>query len=651
MTLLRALLLLTLSLLPVAAQSWDTSGNNLLNGTYYFRNVVYLIGDNSGNLSRAIALYGQITFSGSGTYSINAVMNDSNSQSLQNYTTTGTYSISASGYGFISHPLSSGSSIYGSVANDVFIGSDTEDGFNEFFVAARLASSSAGVSQLKGAYTLAYMELSSGQPYYSYDAGLQMSPDGAGNLGSIRVTGYIGSNGTSPINQTISGVKYIASNGAINMQFPQSQTNLLAGNEYMYLSPDGNFVFGGSPNGYDFFVGVRNSSSTPALSNLYYQGGIDLDDSTLGSGYGTLYSYYGAFSAGAGNIIGHQRYLDGFSSSALDYTYADSYTLKSDGTYLDTPTSTQYIVGTNGIRIGLGIGPFLGISAAIPVPSFSGSGVYLNPTGVVNAASSSPFTAGIAPGELITLYGTNLTASTVVAPGIPFPTTLGGTQVSINGTAAAIYYVSPTQVSVIVPFGLTSSIASIQVTNQGAASNTVSVYTNLTSPGVFTNPVGGIGYAAALHAADNTLVTAAKPAQVGEYISVYVTGLGTVSPAIADGAAGPTSPLSQTVNSISVSVAGSGATITYAGLAPQLAGLYQINFQVPAAVPSGNQTLKIDGPDSSTVESLLPVGLVVSAFDKPAPLARRSATKPRIVRPHTASTATPHWQAPRAVQQ
>ena len=70
---------------------------------------------------------------------------------------------------------------------------------------------------------------------------------------------------------------------------------VLSGNEYLYLSPDGNFVFGGSPEGWDFFVGVRNSSGGAALSGLYYQGGIDLDDSTLYAGYGTLTTYYGAY--------------------------------------------------------------------------------------------------------------------------------------------------------------------------------------------------------------------------------------------------------------------------------------------------------------------------------------------------------------------
>jgi uncharacterized protein (TIGR03437 family) len=80
-------------------------------------------------------------------------------------------------------------------------------------------------------------------------------------------------------------------------------------------------------------------------------------------------------------------------------------------------------------------------------PKFSGSGVYLNPIGVVNAASFAPITNPIAPGEVITLFGSGLAASSVNASSVPLPTTLGNTQVNINGIAAPLYYVTPTQIA------------------------------------------------------------------------------------------------------------------------------------------------------------------------------------------------------------
>src|SRR5919202_1176546 len=89
-------------------QGWDTSGNNLLNGTYYFREVFYLLADDAGDLGRAIALYGTVAFDGKGAYSMNVTVADSNAARLQTGTLNGTYSIASSGYGFLSNPLSSG---------------------------------------------------------------------------------------------------------------------------------------------------------------------------------------------------------------------------------------------------------------------------------------------------------------------------------------------------------------------------------------------------------------------------------------------------------------------------------------------------------------------------------------------------------------
>jgi len=276
---------------------------------------------------------------------------------------------------------------------------------------------------------------------------------------------------------------------------------------------------------------------------------------------------------------------------------------------MDAFTSAQYFGGNGGaVRIGVGIGPSLSLSVAVQAPTFSGSGVYLNPTGVVNAASSAPFTAGVARGELITLFGTNIGPSRLqVASTLPFPTTLGGVQVMIDNVLAPIYYVSANQVSVIAAYENTSAVAQIQVINNGTPSNAVTEFVNLTAPGVFTNPIGGVGYAAALHQ-NYSLVSTASPAQVGETISVFLTGLGDVFPSIPDGSAGPSSTLSMTSNPITADINGTTATVTYAGLAPGLAGLYQVNLQIPSGVSAGDNYLDISGPDSYASEALISIG-------------------------------------------
>jgi uncharacterized protein (TIGR03437 family) len=156
--------------------------------------------------------------------------------------------------------------------------------------------------------------------------------------------------------------------------------------------------------------------------------------------------------------------------------------------------------------------------------------------------------------------------------------------------------VSPTQISVIVPYEVASNktgLANIQVTNNEVASNVVQMYLSDSAPGAFSQNQNGIGYAAAVHAATGALVTSNDPAQPGEYISLFLTGLGTVSPSISDGALGPLNPLSVSdlYNAGNLTVffndygpdgtAGNPGTIEFAGLAPELAGLYQINVQVP----------------------------------------------------------------------
>jgi uncharacterized protein (TIGR03437 family) len=142
---------------------------------------------------------------------------------------------------------------------------------------------------------------------------------------------------------------------------------------------------------------------------------------------------------------------------------------------------------------------------------------------------------------------------------------------------------------------------------------------------VFTVPPGGVGYGAVLHG-DYSLVTAQNPAQLGETVSVYLTGLGATNPVIQDGSAGPAS--SQTNNAIQVFIGGLQATVSYSGLAPQLAGLYQVNFTVPSGLTAGDNSLEIVGPDSDAAEALIPVGTVLATS------AASPAPQPAAVRRH-----------------
>jgi uncharacterized protein (TIGR03437 family) len=615
------LVVLSAAALPAAVQGpvWDSSGNGLLSGTWYFRDVIYVIGDAAGDLQEAVATYGTITFDGNGNYNIaNARVLDSNAGQLQSLSTSGTYSAAASGYTSLGHPLSTGGSaytIYGLVANGIFLGSATEDGFNELFVAAREASPPATNASFQGSYAMAGF-FPSGTPAGMADASFQLNPDGNGNLGTFSVTGYFGGGGSTAYSQPLTNIRYSFSNGGANLAFPNTNSStayFFYENEYLYISADGNFVFGGSPTGWDLFVGVKTSSDSPNFSGLYYEAGLDETG-------GDLDTYYGAFSAApGGNIVGHKRYFDPINGGNFGFTYPSSYPASITGPYTNASGSTKFTFGNNGaIRIGFGIGPYLGISVALQAPALTGSGVFLNPMGVVDAASQAPFTAGISPGEFIVLYGTNLAPGTQVANVTPFPTTLNGVQVLVDGIPAPIYYVSPSQISIIVPYGSsTFPLASIQVSNSAGMSNSVVEVVNKTTPGVFTLSANGLGYGAIEHI-DGAVVTPENPALPGETVAAFLSGLGGVFPPVTEGSVGPVSPISYTTNTFFGFIGGNTATIAFAGLAPYLAGLYQVNITIPAAAVAGDNIFEIAGPDSDTIEAFIPVGSGSAANAVPA---------------------------------
>jgi uncharacterized protein (TIGR03437 family) len=614
-------LVLLAATFPAIAQTWDNTGNHLLNGTYYFREVTETSSD-------AVSIYGTITFT-NGNYSINAAgLQASQGTGAGPYTTTGTYSISASGFGFINNtnPLV-GSPVYGLVGADgVFVGSITETSVNDIFIAAPLASQGTGT--LNGPYSISYMQPgveSGGTPY---GALLQLSSNGSGTVGNVDVTAYADT--TSATTQTITGVNYTVSNNAFVVNFPTNNTGLVQGQEFFYSTPDGSFIFGGSPEDFDMLVGVR-TGTTPAFGGLYYSAGFEFDETQFDSNGSIGYlTYYGSFNANNGQILGHQRIQDGV-DSAYGFTYSDSYSTGSGGSYTSQYLNVQFIEGTSGEQIGVGLGTTPTVTVAVPAPSFTGSGVYLSPTGIVNAASYSPFTTGVSPGDFVLLFGSNLGPSTLQgASSLPLPTKLDNVKVLVNNVPAPISYVRSDQIAVIVPFETTASVAQFQVINNGQASNVVTEFVNLTTPGVFTQDESGSGYAAALHV-NGSPVTPASPAQAGETVAVYMSGLGTVFPAILDGVGAPSNPPSTTSNTFNADISGTTANIAFQGLAPGFAGLYQVNIQIPTGLTAGDNSLDIGGPDSYASEALISIGdpasSTVPAAHARKPVHKRSAMR------------------------
>src|SRR5581483_3137888 len=350
--------------------------------------------------------------------------------------------------------------------------------------------------------------------------------------------------------------------------------------------------------------GVRTGSGTPG--GLYYQAGLQEDASQVPlSGLGVLSTYFGSFSAThSGAIVGHQRFFEAIYSGNQDYTYSDSFPAGSSGGYTDSNTSTQYLISGDGsVMVGFGLGPLLGIQVGLRAPTFSGSGVFLDPTGVQNAASFAPFTANVSPGELLFLTGSGFAdqfeAASIYAP---FPKMLRGVQVLVNGTPAAIYYVGPSYIAALVPYATANGVATIQVVTGHGSSNMVTVFVGSTSPGVYV----ANGYAIAQHG-DYSLVSASNPARPGDLLLIYMTGLGSVSPAIEDGALGPV-PVSTTTNAFTARIGGVSAAVAITEVVPTIAGDYVLALTVPSGVAAGDRVLTVSGPDSISSTALLPVG-------------------------------------------
>jgi uncharacterized protein (TIGR03437 family) len=398
------------------------------------------------------------------------------------------------------------------------------------------------------------------------------------------------------------------------MSFPGSgtATSFLSGAEDFYLSTDGSFFVGGSPSFPDIVVGVRSPAvgASQTISGFYYDAGMDENEHFLtANNFADFDTYYGSFNIAGTNLIEGDRVLDPFAFNANGASSSLAEALPAtiaNGTYTN-PGLTQYALNASGsIRIGAGIGPYLSFNVAAKATPLTGTGVFLNPMGISNAASFAPFTTGISPGEAIVIFGSGMASSGATAATLPLSTNLNNVTVTINGTPAPLYYVQPTQIAALVPYEVTGPIALIQVSNNGSLSNTVTAFVRTTSPGVYTLPSGGVGEAAVEHA-DGSVVSATSPAVPGETLEVYVSGLGAVTPPVTDGIAAPLSPLSKTNSPILAYFAYVKATPSFAGLTPTLAGLYQVNVQVPANAPPGTQLIEIDGPESEAMEATIPI--------------------------------------------
>jgi uncharacterized protein (TIGR03437 family) len=223
---------------------------------------------------------------------------------------------------------------------------------------------------------------------------------------------------------------------------------------------------------------------------------------------------------------------------------------------------------------------YSGASASVTISVISGGSSAPSISSLANGAS---FRQAYAPGTILTVFGSQLAPAVQSADSVPLPSQLAGVSATINGVAAPLYYVAPGQMNLQIPYQTAAnSTAVLRVSNNGL-STPVTFAVAAAAPGIFTDQTG----------APVPDTSAAR----GQVITLYITGAGAVSPAIASGvapAAGTAiAELPKPMQAVTVTVGGVQAPVQFAGTPPGLVGVTQINYQVPAGTAIGAQPVVV----------------------------------------------------------
>jgi uncharacterized protein (TIGR03437 family) len=643
---------------------FDSSANATLKGQYFVREVMLRNLSAQGSVGQALSVTGIATFDGAGNYTFTGQLADSISKAgITNVSFKGAYAAAANGFLRIASfaaagafPASSAVFAFGGVgaAGPAAFTASTTEGPNaglDVMVGVPIGSSVSNAS-LKGVYNAVYLGFPEAAVGRTRQAFMTLTADGAGGFGAVTATGSATDSATLTT-QTIPSAGYSLSGTTGSINFGGAASNqLIGGTQSFFVSADGNLMAGGSPGGYDLLLASPAVASATAstFQGLYYLGGLEADNTVwAGQARSLPDAFYGSLNAnGAGLYTSHLR-LNANGYNAEDLTSGWSSKVQANGSF--TPgDGDRYLLSANGqVVLGLGQGNFYSIVAGLRAASYAPANprtdVFLNPLGIVNAASYAPPTNPVAPQEMVTLFGSNLSSGTARATTFPLPTTLLNTRVLVNGVAAPLVMVSPTQITLLVPGAASPDLtayAAFQVQNNGAVcpspapagsqcpgSKLVTMYTNYPAPGIFSLSQNGFGPAAALNASGD-VIGAANPLKAGDTPMLFLTGMGSVSPALGDGV--PSSSTGQPLNlvdlynesALSVYFDGRASTsITFAGVAPgYAAGLYQINAQIPAGVSSGDDYLEILTPEAEAEQ----VTLSITGTPAGAAEVRRKAT-------------------------
>jgi uncharacterized protein (TIGR03437 family) len=499
--------------------------------------------------------------------------------------------------------------------------SKSADGNFHLFAAVRTRPQ-AGPQLLAGRYRGGYMTLSNGEPAGLATGFVEFFADGRGGLARLKRIGH--SARVDDVNRLQEGrtaTYVIRPDGTGTVDFPPG-TEFLTGGREIAVSADGDVVIGYSEGSErDFLMLVRQPepADDSLLSEVFWISELFAETDFVFRPEAVRFgSSVGSLRADSNTVASvSQRVHRG--AARLFLTTSNPVVVNFDGVASLAPQRRQRLdniglspnafagalVGLDG-ELSLEHGIFIGVRAG-PGEGL-GPGTAISPHGVLNAASLAAPTAPLAPGLLVSLFGSGFSGQTVAAPSGPLPTELAGVRVTINGTVAPLSLVAPGQINLLVPPDLAGESAAIQVITGGGASNVVQAILARTSPGIFTAMVSGARRSIVLRP-DYSLVTPDRPARPGDVLILMAAGLGAVSPPVPPGVPAPATELSRAVDpGLRVYLQGIPVEMHFSGLAPGFAGVYQVNFTVPGGVRTLSASpLAIQTSDSFTDLADIPV--------------------------------------------
>jgi uncharacterized protein (TIGR03437 family) len=210
------------------------------------------------------------------------------------------------------------------------------------------------------------------------------------------------------------------------------------------------------------------------------------------------------------------------------------------------------------------------------------------------ASATGGFPGPIAPGEVISLYGQLIGPQEALGPhltGGRVDDSLAGVQVFFDGIAAPVLLAGYFQVNVQVPYELAGRKSTVmQLVYRDVPSNKLEVEISDAAPGIFTKFTGG-SEALALNE-DGSINGPANPAAPGSIVALYATGCGHTSPPSLTGVPA-SAPLAGMGRAFSVNIGNASAETLYAGSAPTLVGVTQVNARVPEDTAAGRASVTL----------------------------------------------------------